>query len=66
MLITIQEYADLHGRDKKAVEYHMRKGRIPFIEKYDKRLIDNKTKYPKPIGGKGRKPLTARDGNKKK
>ena len=53
-LITIEEYAELHGRCKQAVEYQLRKGKLKFTTKYNTRLIDSKTKYPKSTTGAGR------------
>ena len=60
MLITIKEYAEKHGVDKKTVEYHLRVGNIVHEKKYGKRLIYSRTKYPQSNVGRPakRKPNT--------
>jgi len=50
MLLTIQQFADKHGVDKKTIEYRMRNG-MPFERHFGKRLIDSKTKFKKDTRG---------------
>lgn len=47
MLVTIEEYAEMHGKTKKAIEYQLRIENLKCVEKFGKRLINSRTKYPK-------------------
>lgn len=47
MLITIKEYALQVGKSVKAVEWQLREENLKCTEKFGKRLINSRTKWPK-------------------